>query len=50
LGTQFGGEEDSFMLVSEWQSRRDWDRHLNSEDFTILLGSLELLSAEASEL
>jgi len=38
------GEEDSFMLIGEWESRTDWDRHLNSEHFTILLGSFGILS------
>jgi quinol monooxygenase YgiN len=42
------GAEDSFMLFSEWQSRGDWDRHLKSEHFTILLGSLEVLSTDAT--
>jgi quinol monooxygenase YgiN len=36
------------MLFSEWQSRGDWDRHLKSEHFTILLGSLEVLSTDAT--
>jgi len=36
-------EEDSFMLISEWETRSDWDRHLHSEHFTILQGSLGIL-------
>jgi len=36
-------EEDSFMLISEWDTRSDWDRHLHSEHFTILRGSLGIL-------
>ena len=46
---RFYGEataEDSFMLIGEWETRNDWERHVHSEHFAILLGSLELLSAE----
>ena len=46
---RFYGEasaEDSFMLIGEWESRNDWDRHVHSEHFAVLVGSLELLSAE----
>jgi quinol monooxygenase YgiN len=39
-------EYDSFILMSEWETRNDWDRHTRSEHFAVLLGSLELLSAE----
>jgi quinol monooxygenase YgiN len=39
-------EHDSFILMSEWESRTDWERHTRSEHFAVLLGSLELLSAE----
>jgi len=35
--------EDSFMLISEWESRSDWDRHSRSEHFAILQGSLGIL-------
>ena len=38
------GEQDSFLLIGEWNTRSDWYRHLNSERFAILQGSLELLS------
>ena len=36
-------ENDAFMLIGEWETRSDWDRHLRSENFTILQGSLEIL-------
>jgi len=35
--------DDSFMLISEWESRSDWDRHSRSEHFAILQGSLGVL-------
>ena len=37
---------DSFMLVGEWETQNDWERHTRSEHFAVLLGSLELLSTE----
>lgn len=46
---RFYGEastEDSFMLVGEWETQSDWERHTHSEQFAVLSGSLELLSAE----
>ncbi|MFL6466687.1 MAG: antibiotic biosynthesis monooxygenase family protein [Pyrinomonadaceae bacterium] len=39
-------EEDSFVLIGEWEERSDFERHTDSENFSILLGSLELLSNE----
>jgi quinol monooxygenase YgiN len=39
-------EEFSFVLIGEWETRSDWDRHMQSEHFAILSGSLELLSNE----
>ena len=39
-------EEGSFVLIGEWETRSDWDRHMQSEYFAVLLGSLELLSNE----
>jgi len=40
------GEQDSFLLVGEWNTRFDWYRHLNSERFAVLRGSIQLLSVE----
>ena len=48
-GYRFYGEattQDSFMLIGEWETRNDWERHMHSEHFAVLQGSLELLSAE----
>ena len=46
-GYRFYGESDdpnSFLLIGEWDTREAWDRHLSSDTFAILLGSLKLLS------
>jgi quinol monooxygenase YgiN len=44
---RFYGEADdqnSFVLIGEWETRAAWNKHLNSEHFAVLLGSLRLLS------
>jgi len=38
------GDQYSFILIGEWETRDAWDRHLNSDNFSVLLGSLRLLS------
>ena len=41
---QEAGDENSFVLIGEWETRADWDLHLQSDDFAILLASVMLLS------
>ncbi len=36
--------ENSFSLISEWETRRYLDRHMRSNRFRILLGTKSLLS------
>ena len=38
------GDQYSFILIGEWETRDAWDHHLNSDNFSVLLGSLRLLS------
>ena len=38
------GDENAFILVGEWETLDAWDRHLKSDNFGVLLGSLRLLS------
>lgn len=38
------GEENSFVLVGEWETRADWDNHFQSDHFAVLLGSIMVLS------
>ena len=40
---QEDGDEHSFVLIGEWETRADWDRHLLSDAFAVLLASLMLL-------
>jgi quinol monooxygenase YgiN len=37
-------DQNSLMLIGEWDTFSAWDRHLNSEHFAVLIGSLQLLS------
>jgi quinol monooxygenase YgiN len=34
---------DTFLLIGEWATLSDWLRHMNSDNFTVLLGCLEIL-------
>ena len=41
------GDQNSFILIGEWETRDAWDQHLNSDNFAVLLGSLRLLSTRS---
>jgi quinol monooxygenase YgiN len=50
LGYRFyqeDGDENSFILVGEWESRADWDNYLHSDDFAVLLGSILILGSRS---
>ena len=36
--------QNSLILIGEWDTIGDWENHLNSKSFSVLLGSLKLLS------
>jgi quinol monooxygenase YgiN len=38
--------EDCFLLIGEWATPADWERHQHSEFFKVLLGSLGILGQE----
>jgi quinol monooxygenase YgiN len=38
-----GGDENTFVLIGEWETGDDWNSHLNSNNFAVLLGSIMLL-------
>jgi quinol monooxygenase YgiN len=40
-------DENSSLLVGEWQTREDWSNHLRSRDFAILLGAITVLGSPA---
>src|SRR4051812_48933449 len=39
-------EHETFLLIGQWGSLNDWIQHIQSEDFTVLSGCLEILSNE----
>ncbi len=39
-------DEDSFVMLEEWETRADLDRHVRSDWFHILLGTRNLLQEE----
>ena len=43
------GEEDTVCLIEEWQTMEDFDNHLGSEYFEVLLGAAKLLSKSELE-
>ena len=40
-------DENSSLLIGEWQTREDWSNHLRSRDFVILLGAITVLGSPA---
>jgi len=42
------GDQNSFLLVGEWETQAAWGGHLKSDYFAILHGSLELLSDQSN--
>jgi quinol monooxygenase YgiN len=41
-------DENSAVLIGEWETQQDLDNHLRSRDFAILFGAINLLSNPAS--
>ena len=41
-------DENSTVLIGEWESKEDWTNHLRSRDFAVLLGAITILSSPAS--
>ena len=37
------GDENSFLLIGEWETREDWDKHFHSDLFAVLLASIIIL-------
>jgi quinol monooxygenase YgiN len=42
-----GEDENTFILIGEWDTADDWNSHLNSNNFAVLLGSIMLLCARS---
>jgi quinol monooxygenase YgiN len=43
------GDENSSLLLSEWESESDLDRYVRSNDFAILRGAITVLSTVTSD-
>jgi quinol monooxygenase YgiN len=41
-------DEDSAILIGEWDTKEDWSNHLRSRDFAVLQGAITVLSHPAS--
>ena len=41
------GDNNSALLVEEWQTEEDWDNHLQSRDCAVLLGAVRVLCRPA---
>lgn len=41
-------DENSSLLIGEWQTQEDWSNHLRSRDFAILLGAMTILGSPES--
>ena len=37
------GNDDTYVLIGEWESTGDWERHIHSENYTVLMGTLGVL-------
>ena len=41
-------DENSSVLIGEWETREDWTNHLRSRGFAVLLGAITVLSSSSS--
>ncbi|MGB7924593.1 MAG: antibiotic biosynthesis monooxygenase family protein [Pyrinomonadaceae bacterium] len=37
------GDENTFVVIGEWETPDAWNNHLKSDNFAVLLGSISLL-------
>jgi quinol monooxygenase YgiN len=40
------GDENSFILIGEWETQINWEHHRKGENFAVLLGSVMVLSIQ----
>lgn len=41
-------DENSSVLIGEWETSEDWHNHLRSPDFAVLLGAITVLTSPSS--
>ena len=52
MGCSFFSEmtdENTVMVVEEWESEAHWNDHLQSKDFAVLLGAMSLFDSKAGK-
>lgn len=37
------GNDETVILIQEWDSRNHWDEHLRSNEFAVMIGAMSLL-------
>jgi quinol monooxygenase YgiN len=42
------GNENCTVLIGEWETQEDWDNHLRSDDFAVLLGAITVLTSTSN--
>jgi quinol monooxygenase YgiN len=43
-------DENSSVLISEWETESDLDNYLHSDDFAVIRGAITVLSAQSNQL
>jgi quinol monooxygenase YgiN len=41
-------DQNSLILIGEWETLTAWENHLKSDDFAILIGSVQLLGTRSN--
>jgi quinol monooxygenase YgiN len=41
-------DQNSLILIGEWDTLAAWENHLKSDDFAVLIGSVKLLGARSN--
>lgn len=42
------GNEEAVIVIQEWDSKSDWNEHLRSEEFAVMIGAMSLLEPPES--
>jgi quinol monooxygenase YgiN len=42
-------DENSSLLVGEWETESDWNRYLHSNDFAVLRGAITVLGIQSTD-
>ena len=37
------GNDEAMLVIQEWDSKSQWDEHLRSEEFAVMMGAMSLL-------